>query len=96
MARYWFKPRIMGKWGMGLPITWQGWGSFLVFAIAVIVLADILGFFNEGASFVSFPQSLMFLSGGIFLSIGFCYLVKDKVEGGVGFWDQDTPKEKTK
>ena len=84
MAKYWFKPR-MGKWGMGLPITWQGWLSFLAYAAAVILLAAILGFFDENRKFISMPQSLLLMSGGLFLSVAYCYLVKDKVEGGTGF-----------
>ncbi len=84
VTKYWFKPKL-GKWGVGMPITWEGWVASILFSTAVIIWAWILGYFNENFKPVSFPQSLMFISGGIFISLAFCYFVKDKVEGGVGF-----------
>jgi hypothetical protein len=84
MGGYWFKPRI-GQWGMGMPITWQGWLSSFGFAGAVIGLAAFLGLFETP---VVFYKQVIFLPSGIFLCILFCYLVRHKVEGGVGLWEK--------
>ncbi|MBF0595209.1 MAG: hypothetical protein HQL22_09600 [Candidatus Omnitrophica bacterium] len=84
MNDYWFGPKV-GKWGIGRPVVWQGWLSFLGFAGSVAGLAVFLGLFE---TLVPFYKQLMFFSCGLIVCILFCYLVRHKVEGGVGLWEK--------
>lgn len=39
---FWFRPKSFG-YGAGLPIAWQGWVAFLVFAALVMVASALTG-----------------------------------------------------
>ena len=40
---YWFRAKDYG-WGWGLPLTWQGWLSFLTFAVILVCSLSLLIF----------------------------------------------------
>ena len=38
--RYWFRAKSYG-WGWGLPITWQGWASLVIYLLLVVLSARV-------------------------------------------------------
>ncbi len=65
--RYWFRAKRYG-WGWGLPLTWEGWVSLVVFV--GLIVADIVVFAPHTAA-VPFIGSVLVL-GGLFTAV--CWL----------------------
>jgi hypothetical protein len=81
MSKYWFKPKCCG-WGIGLPISWEGWLSMLGLMGVVAALAWKDGFLLPGQR----PGPLnffLFFVETLALAVGFCLAFNSKVEGGV-------------
>ena len=79
MDSFWFKPKAYG-WGVGLPIIWQGWVALLGFLLLVLAFAFVDGVFMKTVPVGSY---LRFTLDIITISILFCYIFQNKVEGGL-------------
>jgi hypothetical protein len=79
MGKYWFKPKKYG-WGIGLPITWEGWIAVLCFVLSLLIVVFINDMHRQS---VNFKNVLVFALHAIMLSALFLLLFKKKVEGGV-------------
>ncbi|MCX5708981.1 MAG: hypothetical protein NTY14_08475 [Candidatus Omnitrophica bacterium] len=82
MAQYWFKPKCCG-WGIGWPVSWQGWISLLFLFIFVGLAAFVDGIFERTAKAVMIKENFRFLLDVIILASLFCVVVQDKIEGGL-------------
>lgn len=63
--RYWFKARNYG-WGWGLPQTWQGWMTYIVFTV-IYLLA--LVFFVPRSTTTNSQIDLVWLGAIIFIDV---------------------------
>jgi hypothetical protein len=82
MERYWFKPKCCG-WGIGWPITWQGWVSLGILFAMTIFLAFVCGILDKKPAPPTGLTIGSFVVGMTLLSVTFCLLLGNKVEGGL-------------
>ncbi|MBF0485154.1 MAG: hypothetical protein HQL16_01440 [Candidatus Omnitrophica bacterium] len=89
MEKYWFKPKSCG-WGIGLPITWQGWLAILVLLFLTGVCAFMDGILTPRRTMLPLDAVVTFSIQILVLSILFCYVFQSKVEGGLKWrWGKD-------
>jgi len=82
MERFWFKPKCYG-WGISQPLTWEGWLAIAVLLALTACWAYFCGIFEtKPASHIS-GMITLFTGGIVALSVGCCFLVRNKVEGGL-------------
>ena len=81
MSQYWFKPKMPG-WGMGTPITWQGWVVTLFLIIFILIAAYTDGLFNPESRNM-LPSFLRLVLDAFVLACIFSILFQDRIDGGL-------------
>jgi len=82
MSRYWFKPKMPG-WGMGIPITWQGWFVTLFLIIFILIAAYTDGLFASESRATILQSLLRLFLDAFMLACIFSILFQDRIEGGL-------------
>jgi hypothetical protein len=82
MAQYWFKPKCCG-WGIGWPITWQGWACIGALIGFNLVLVSVCGLLSLRTCPPPVWPITVFVILTILSAVLFCLILDGKVEGGV-------------
>ena len=70
---YWFRAKKYG-WGWGLPLTWQGWVSFGLFAAVWLIALLTLLIVPEGTETIPTENIAMFVVVMVFDVFGLVYV----------------------
>ena len=74
---YWFPAKKYG-WGWGLPVTWQGWASLIIYLVLVVCAARV---FPPSVYPSAYVISILVLSG---ILIYVCWLKGEPIDGNWG------------